>query len=71
LPHPVYIHTLQFSNEHVHYIKTLQFNLRCGRVVAKALSYKPEGRGFETRLGEFLSIPYTSGRTRHWGLLSL
>jgi hypothetical protein len=31
-------------------------NLR-GSIVVKALCYKPEGRGFETRLGEwFLSI---------------
>jgi hypothetical protein len=31
--------------------------LYCGRVVVKALCYKPEGRGFETRGGEFfLSI---------------
>jgi hypothetical protein len=33
-----------------------------GSVVVKALSYKPEGCGFETN---------TSGHTRPWGLLSL
>jgi hypothetical protein len=42
-----------------------------GSVVVKALCYKPEGRGFDTRWGEFLNLPNPSGRTRHWGLLSL
>jgi hypothetical protein len=36
----------------------------------KALCYKPEGRGFDTRWGEFLNLPNPSGRTRPWGLLS-
>jgi hypothetical protein len=40
-------------------------------VVVKALCYKPEGRGFDTRLGEFLNLPNPSVRTRPWGLLSL
>jgi hypothetical protein len=40
-------------------------------VVVKALCYKPEGRGFDTRWGEFLNLPNSSGRTRPWGLLSL
>jgi hypothetical protein len=43
-------------------------------VVVKALRYKPEGRGFETRCGEcifFFNLPNPSGRTRPWGLLSL
>jgi hypothetical protein len=39
--------------------------------VVKALCYKPEGRGFDTRWGEFLNLPNPSGRTRPWGLLSL
>jgi hypothetical protein len=43
----------------------------CGSVVVKALCYKPEGRGFDSRLGEFLNLPNHSGRTRPWGLLSL
>jgi hypothetical protein len=30
-----------------------------------------EGRGFDTRWGEFLNLPNPSGRTRHWGLLNL
>jgi hypothetical protein len=42
-----------------------------GSVVVKALCYKPEGRGFETRCGEFFNLPNLSGRTRPWGLLSL
>jgi hypothetical protein len=42
-----------------------------GSVVVKALCYKPEGRGFDTRRGKFLNLPNPSGRTRPWGLLSL
>jgi hypothetical protein len=42
-----------------------------GSVVAKALCYKPEGRGFDTRWGEFLNLPNPSGHTRQWCLLSL
>jgi hypothetical protein len=42
-----------------------------GSVVVKAQRYKPEGRGFDTRSGEFLNLPNSSGRTRPWGLLSL
>jgi hypothetical protein len=34
-----------------------------GSVVVKALCYKPEGRGFDTRWGEFLNLPNPSGRT--------
>jgi hypothetical protein len=37
----------------------------------KALCYKPEGRGFDTRRGKFLNLPNPSGRTRPCGLLSL
>jgi hypothetical protein len=40
-------------------------------LVVKALGYKPEGRGFETRWGEILNLPNPSGRTNPWGLLSL
>jgi hypothetical protein len=29
-----------------------------GRVVVKALCYKPEGRGFKTRLGEWIFSVY-------------
>jgi hypothetical protein len=42
-----------------------------GSVVVEALCYKPEGRGFDTRRGEFLNLPNPSGRTGPWGLLSL
>jgi hypothetical protein len=45
--------------------------IMCGNVVVKALCYKPEGRGFDTRAGDFLNLPNPSGRTRPWGLLSL
>jgi hypothetical protein len=43
---------------------------RCSLVV-KALGKKPEGRGFEIRLGEILKLPDPSGRIRPWSLLSL
>jgi hypothetical protein len=36
--------------------------------VVKVLCYKPEGRGFGTRRGEFLNIPNLSGRIRPWVL---
>jgi hypothetical protein len=42
-----------------------------GSVVVKALCYNSEGRGFDTRRGDFINLPNPSGRTRHWGLLSL
>jgi hypothetical protein len=35
-----------------------------GSLVVKALSYKPESRGFETRCGEMLNLPNPSGRNR-------
>jgi hypothetical protein len=40
-------------------------------VVVKALGYKPESRGFETRSGEILNSRNPSGRTSPWGSLSL
>jgi hypothetical protein len=42
-----------------------------GSLVVKALGYKPEGRGFETRWGEILNLHNSSGRTRPWGLHNL
>jgi hypothetical protein len=42
-----------------------------GSLVVKALDYKPERRGFETRWREILNLPNPCGRTRPWGLLSL
>jgi hypothetical protein len=51
----------------------LQNNTISSRIMlaVKALCYKPEGRGFDTRLDEILSLPNPSGRTRPWVLLSL
>jgi hypothetical protein len=42
-----------------------------GSVVVKALYYKPEGRGFDTRWGDFLNLLNPYSRTRPWGLLGL
>jgi hypothetical protein len=42
-----------------------------GSVVVKALCYKPEDRGFDTLLGDFLNLPNPSGRTKPWDLFSL
>jgi hypothetical protein len=47
------------------------FLLIRGSVVVEALCYKPDGRGFDFRWGEFLNLPNPSCRTRPWGLLSL
>jgi hypothetical protein len=47
-----------------------EFNIPLS-VVVKALRYKPQGRGFDTRWGEFLNLPNPSRSTRPWGLLSL
>jgi hypothetical protein len=38
-----------------------------GSVVVKALCYKPEGRGFDNRWGEFLNLPNPSGCTSALG----
>jgi hypothetical protein len=42
-----------------------------GSVVVKALYYKTEDRGFQTRWDEFFNLPNPSCRTRSWGLLNL
>jgi hypothetical protein len=42
-----------------------------GSIVVKALCYKSEGRGFDTRWGEFLNLLNRSARTRLWSLLRL
>jgi hypothetical protein len=41
--------------------------------MVKALCYKPEGRGCETRLIElfFFNLPNSFGRSSPWGLVSL
>jgi hypothetical protein len=40
-------------------------------VMLKAVGYKQEGSGLETRWGEILTLPNPSGRTRPWASLSL
>jgi hypothetical protein len=55
----------------VHFSNILTIFVAHGSVVVKALCYKPDGRGFDTRWGDFLNLPNPSGRTRPWGLLSL
>jgi hypothetical protein len=54
--------TIQFSTklkqtkpDTEHFI-CIKYNEAHGSIVVKALCYKPEGRGFETRRGEFFSI---------------
>jgi hypothetical protein len=42
-----------------------------GSLVIKAVCYKPEDRGFDTRWVEFLNFPNPSVLTRPWGLLNL
>jgi hypothetical protein len=42
-----------------------------GSVVVKALCYKSESRGFDSRWAEFLNLPNPSCLTRPWCLLSL
>jgi hypothetical protein len=49
----------------------INFIRECGSIVVKALRYKPEGRGFETRGGGILNLLNPSGRNRPWGSLSL
>jgi hypothetical protein len=36
----------------------------CGSLVVKALGYKPEGHGFDTRWGEILNLPNPSSCTK-------
>jgi hypothetical protein len=51
-------------------LAVLSFSLKSRPVgiVVKALCYKPEGRGFDTRWSDFfLNLPNPSGRTRPWG----
>jgi hypothetical protein len=57
----------------LHFSKVYQYQIIWDTftVVVNALCYKPEGRGFDTRWGEFLNLPNPSGRTTPWGLLSL
>jgi hypothetical protein len=69
---------LTIINNSVSYFLTPQFRNSFGylmgaggSVVVKALCCKPEGRGFDTGLGEFLNLPNPSGRTGPRGLFSL
>jgi hypothetical protein len=48
-----------------------RLNDECSSIVVKALGYKPEGRGLETRRGEILNLRNPSGRSRPWGLPTL
>jgi hypothetical protein len=52
-------------------VSLLQILGACGSVVVKALCYKPEGRGFDTKLGDILNLPNPSGRTRPLGFTQL
>jgi hypothetical protein len=67
--------TVPFNDRSLRLLLELRFlnhlTVARGSVVVKALCYKPEGRGFDSRLGEFLNLPFSSGRTKPWGLLSL
>jgi hypothetical protein len=63
--------TLTFSVYSKYKKGTLSLNGACGSVVVKALYYKPEGRGFDTRRGDFLNLPNPSGLTRPCDSLSL
>jgi hypothetical protein len=58
--------TIQGNILHL-FIKVYTVSGARGRIVVKALCYKPEGRGFETRGGEFVNLPNLSGRIRPWG----
>jgi hypothetical protein len=44
-------------NPPLHYLQPSSNIEARGSVVVKVLRYKPEGRGFDTRWGEFLNLP--------------
>jgi hypothetical protein len=79
LLHPYYCITQFFRTVYLSHISTgrLVFTMYTelcgarGSVVTKALCYKPEGRGFGIRWGEFFNLPNSSCLTRPWGLPSL
>jgi hypothetical protein len=60
----------EFSEESRIWLYVYMMGAR-GSVVVKALCYKAEGCGFETRRDEFLNLPNLSGRIRPSGSLSL
>jgi hypothetical protein len=59
------------SQAHAHTRHLQEHQTFCYATYTQALCYKPEGRGFDSRWGEFLNLPNLSCRTRPWGLLSL
>jgi hypothetical protein len=63
------IKKLKFIREHSDY-SNARMGAR-GSVVVQALCYKPEGRGLDTRWGEFFNVPNPSGRIRPWSSLGL
>jgi hypothetical protein len=68
--HPITLSFTLILPSHIRLGIPSVFFVARGSVVVKALCYKPEGHGFDTRAGEFLNLPNPSGRTRPWGLLS-
>jgi hypothetical protein len=62
--------TLFASYKEPEALVTRKYNL-LPMVILQWLYYKPEGRGFETRRGEFLNSPNLSGSIRPWGSFSL
>jgi hypothetical protein len=66
-----HIHFLTFLSKFRNCSQSVHTRLLSGSVVVQALCYKPEGRGFDTRWGEFLNLANLSCSTRPWGLLSL
>jgi hypothetical protein len=73
-PHPstqLWVIQITWWNKfYYYYLIELQMGA-LSSVVGKALCYKPEGCGFDTRWSEFLNLPNPSSHTRPWGLLSL
>jgi hypothetical protein len=67
--------TLDFAQICKHLFHILEKNKlldgACSSLVVKAVCYKLEGCGFNTRRGEFLNLSNPSGRSRPWGSLSL
>jgi hypothetical protein len=59
------------ENPHPSWVHVRRYGFSSNAELSKALYYKPEGRGLDTRWGEFLNLANLSGRTRSWGLLSL
>jgi hypothetical protein len=56
-------HELILKRDLIFVYVNLDMGGACGSLVVKALGYKPEGRGFETRWDEILSLPNPSARS--------